>query len=550
MIKNSQPFYSKTTRLQNMNVPEVIRSQLEPGSPVRVMVGEAAGSLTQSTLDAGLGVNTRVPFIGNIPQKVAKAVNDTISGRGGDNIGTVEPPANAGNFTNGSGRNNGGDNGGGGGSKFERVPSGGGSSRLTARMDINNEPYKFELSTGIRCPAYSPFYHNATRYVSPLHITGINFRFPTDSFRLASYFRDVIAFHFTNAIQGAITFSLKYELLSGDNLAESMNVVMDALNVYFFFKSIMAYTMDSSNRNEGMIAIRDRFTPDTYNNYYKLEQILEGTPLPPNLVNICWYINNNFTNGPLPGSAIIKAATSRWSWDDGETDIQPDASALLDSVIALKGKQEFFGLLSRATNWTNPVLPGYPSTPLFDENFLTIWSNLPSYDSPSNTRRPSVTNFADDIVYNTYTNTLDGAAFAFTSIWDSGNQNWLPTLVTPREFAIDTFTIQFNRFSWYKGISATKAGFYGVPGEEIPGILYGKELAMCRGETFNLVTPSGINGRCNQSVLGVNSSTVTESAMQFADWLLSLNTIGKIEDRRQYGGNSNNNKQRKGKKNK
>jgi hypothetical protein len=58
------------------------------------------------------------------------------------------------------------------------------------------------------------------------------------------------------------------DLLTEVNINSYMNRCLSVCSVYYFWRSVIAFTNDPRNRNAGMDALRDRLTPDDYNNLY------------------------------------------------------------------------------------------------------------------------------------------------------------------------------------------------------------------------------------------------------------------------------------------
>jgi hypothetical protein len=456
-----------------------------------------------------------------IDQGVSKLYDVVSKGSSGGKGGKGSPP---------SGRTGG--NGKGGGNNNNNPHSyayRGGSARLS----YDAKPIEIRLNTGIKPNTYSSIFETGvSAYTSPLHLTICDFQIPSNSERLDAYFTKVVSFIFTNLLQQSVSFNLDVtNNLTPTKLKTALNSVLYCLGIYYFFNSILTFTENTQNRNEGMQALRTNLTAQDMSNLLDLKKILKGLPIPPNFISFMFYLNQSYTFTDTPGSPVMKLSFVPFS----STTKMPDSSVIASCVSGLltDDNKKIFSLLARCCpKWVGLELPDIAWNPLYDPNFNTIWSNLPAYDYNGTTERfaPEATNSSTPIKYVSWTNDLDGAAFALTCIHKTGTLTtsalWYPTFITP------------NKAFVYSGAKITNRVYFSMNG------LFDNSndqvvCAMQRLES-NLICPAvtGITAnihhfgsqRCEQ----VTGDSVTESSLKLLDYLMSMDTIGSIKDNRIY----------------
>lgn len=509
-----------------------------------------AGNATESTLNKVID-NT---LIGKIPgvnvlarkgaEKIAQTVNNQVASRTGrgsrsNPMGRMEPPSNT---SGGGGRGSGS-----GPRAYDNIPSGGGVNYPVHRVNFNSEPFNFILNTGIPANVYSPYHLEGTTSNISMILSGcaINIPTSTSTFYVADFVNKLVATYFSNAIQRAVSFSVGGNI-TGDSLMTWVNSIIDALHVYFYYKSILSYNNSPLNRNDAMLALRQSITADDLNNLYELERMLLASPLPPNLVNIIWWFNGNYTNGNLPGSCILKFQTVNATVDTTtkKMTLSPGWSTIMSS---LNSQRSFSNIIARATNWIMPELPSYPSLPVYDANWHTVFVNSPLSCTSSagySAFAPLVSTPTASIVYNTYTNDLDGAALSLCSIYDSSVNNWSPCVMRPKLLSDTSGSFFSNRWYYSQTSSTSAVGWY-----DALNSTSGQYANAC-GFTYNIATWSssgqtyatvGLNKPGSEPVFGVNTSSILQSALQFVEWLFSIDTIGYINDNRVYDSPNSNN---------
>lgn len=404
-------------------------------------------------------------------------------------------------------------------------------------LDYNAPPIEVNLDTGITPNTYSPLYHKSTySYSSPLHLTYAKFQIPTDlNTDVAVYFNSIISYLFTNSVQNAVSYSVNTSLLATTTLTGMLGALCNAIQVYYWYDSILMYTNNPLNKNEGMLALRQQISATDVNALSNLRRVLAGTPVPPNLFNLIYYLMQTYQTSDLPGSSLIKICPI----PNSTSNKYPDSSIIQTTLSSLLSYEDSFSLLSRACpEWVLGELPGSSVIPLHDEQFTTIWINLPyyHYKKASGVQTysfvgPAVVNTTQSSPYNSYSNTLDGAAYALFGLWNSTNSKWYPSFIIPitnnyQAYSdANNYTLT-NRMSYYVSDSnGSNPGLYDAYGS--------RELCLMRDETWQICSefvtqsPQAALNFGSQICLNVSASTVSDTALKLSDWLITFNKIGR-----------------------
>lgn len=508
---------------------------------IRANIANVAGNATETALSKAIDASNvaALPFVGNnlkntakaVASKVARNVNDGIR-RAGNNgtsnssnnasgMGEMKPPSPP----------NGGNNDGSASRQFDNVRSNGAYHPM-GRLATDPEPYTFELNTGIRAPVYAPLYQNSSLNGNiSMRLAAFGIAFTSDAFQVSSFVQTVITTVFYNAIQRAVSFSIGTTITSS-SLINWMNSLIPALNAYFWVKSILAYTSTPGNKNDAMISLRSTISASDLNYLYELERLLLGIPIPPNLVNYLWWMNGNYVDGQLPNSTICKMLTNTSSTLSYSTSTNLLSNTINWSTLisSLQTNAPVSVLVARAVpDWVKGVLPQYPSAPVYDSNWLTVFANIPVYcknlSQTTALNLPYINSPTTSWSYNSYTNTLDGAALAVSTVYDVTNSKWLPNIASVGSISDSANAGQYtNRLVYFSN------GWYDANYNNNGNItsLFTYFTGISNTE-WSIGYPPG-----SQIVLGVNESSVAQSSMQLAEWLFSMDSVGYTKDNRVY----------------
>lgn len=394
------------------------------------------------------------------------------------------------------------------------------------------EPKPVSLNTGVVPNTYVSDYMDAEENkCSPLHLSGARLTLPTDvSQTLYTFFQNVIAFELQTRAQANVGFNLNITTtFNSANILVAMNALIYALQVCYYFTSIITYCDNPDNKNEGMIYLRNKILADDLENLALLKRRLKSTPVPPNLLELVRYLHSNWYSGDTQGSPILKIVPEYF----GAEGLSGDFITTALDGLATTTNNEIFSLIRRAIpQWIPSSLPDVPIIPTYDANFLTIFANLPFtyWNTTTSTvgYQPSVSTADENISYNSFTNNLDGVAFALASVRNSASPGYYyPGLMIPTTDS--TVNNGGSRRSYYE-VSGTKRLF---------NTSQYAFLNRSRNETYYLsdltafTVSSGHNSgtdRCK----GVSANSIKETTLKAVEYLMSLDTIKRsvVPDRR------------------
>lgn len=390
-------------------------------------------------------------------------------------------------------------------------------------------PKAINLDSGIIPKTFSSEYSEAVENeCSPLHMTSSVFSFPTSATaKLFTYFNQEIVFMLQNKVQSNVSFNLPISSdFTAPQILSAFNALVYALQHYYYYKSIISYESLSSNKNQGMWYLRNQITANTIESLSRLEKRLMETPCPPRLNELLRYLMGNFFSSSSQGSPMIK-------FNPGLANNTMTNVADIDTAIAnlaLDANNKVFTLMRRAVpDWKLGTLFDVDYIPVYDPNFVTIFANASySYFNGTNVKVPTVATADTPIAYNTFTNTLDGIAFALTSPYVTADTNYSPGLFCPPAGS-NGGTFGLTRRSYY-----IVAGVKSMYAPELQNY-----LKRCRLETYNTkednitVVANHLFGADKCS--GVTANTINESCMDAIDYLMSWDTIIRVKQPSFYG---------------
>lgn len=381
-------------------------------------------------------------------------------------------------------------------------------------------PKAVRLNSGIMPNTYANDYmFTQLNLCAPMHIAGCSLQIPTaTTSALNNYFINNIAFDIQTRAQANVGFSLDIaNTLSSANLLTAFNTTIQALHIYFYYTSILSYESDPRNKNEGMINLRQGISPQLLSDLAQLGRRLEDTPVPPRIVQWIKYMNGNYLSGNSQGAPIIKLCfdpTVTYTF----TAVTPVQTALTNLVSPTNNA--VFGLIRRAIpHWKIGVLTDVPTLPSYDQNFKTVFANLPSAQVVGSAYQPAkqVANNTTSVSYNSYNNILDGVAYACSSVYNLASGAYEPGLVSPTITSTSAVTAD-SRLSWYT--NGTTKAWTPVSGSTF---LTASRAESSQYYTTGTETTAHLSGaeKCQL----VNSQSLTQTAQNTLDFLFELDSI-------------------------
>nr|QDH88376.1 MAG: hypothetical protein H4Bulk46395_000002 [Partitiviridae sp.] len=387
-------------------------------------------------------------------------------------------------------------------------------------------PRPVSLNSGVAPTCYAnDFMNPVLDSCSPMHMSSVIMGIPTTtSSVLGDYLQKTIAFDIQTRAQANINFNLDLTTaFSAAQIISSMNDVIRALQVYYFYASILSYESDTRNKNAAMISLRNSMTSQQISDVTSLGRRLEDTPCPPRIVQWVRYLSMNYLSGDTQGASILKIGHIY----NFETDTTLLASSL--ATLSTVANTNTFVLMRRAIpQWRIGTLYDVPAIPVYDKNFLTIFANLQAvtYDNVATQYiTPTVSNSASTIMYNSYNNRLDGAAYAMITPSYSGSAGFLT--------ASSAASIGSRKSYYFVG----SAGWYLSAAYSF--------LSVSRPETYKLLTPASasllkLHLPGAEMCQGVSGDSIVQTSKNFADFLFniqSISSVGKLTSFNKRGNN-------------
>lgn len=401
----------------------------------------------------------------------------------------------------------------GGGNGSVNIPQSSSSNSGYALSPAPN-PMPVSLNSGIQPNTYTSDYMEAMENkCSPLHMNCINFSIPADTFTLGAFFKSIIAFEFQSRAQAAVSFNINItSIFTTANILTAMNAILDAIQIYYWYSSILTYHSDPLNKNEGMIWLRQQITATDMENYYILKKRLEGTPIPPKMLELVRYLYSNFYSGPTQGSPILKLAPKAF------TTIGIAGSSLTTAVTNLdaSSNNEVYSIIRKCIpSWVKKELPDVPVGPCYDPNFLTIFYNLPFkvWNGTTDVNYPVAATADTAIDYCSWTNNLDGVAFALTGVYTS--PNYQPGLISAIKGALGSSRVSYYTVSSTPGLYDSNA---------LPFLVRSRNDTYYVSNTATYAVSSAhVPGtdKCQQ----VSWNSIKETAFKVMEYFMSLETI-------------------------
>lgn len=235
-----------------------------------------------------------------------------------------------------------------------------------------------------------------------------------------------ITMEWNRAIANRITWTGRVvALLTETNIVCYFNRCLQALAVYYYWRSVIAFTNDENNRNAGMDLLRDQLTPNDYNNLFNLRREIMQCAIPPFVHEFMFYMMGTYRQNELPTSPIMKLmphsfATSTDPFFSGAAATYNGKSSVDLARVNLDQIKEFSNVLSRAIGvWGGTEPFEYNSSPRVDPNYTTFWTNANYWcrNSTGTVAFPQMNDDQDELTYNIHTDAPNG---------------WLSAMVAPK----------------------------------------------------------------------------------------------------------------------
>jgi len=349
---------------------------------------------------------------------------------------------------------------------------------------------------------------------SPLHMSSVQLVLPLFG-PFKDYFKNTIAFDIQTRAQANVGFNLDIAgVLSAQNIQDGMTSVIKALQIYYYYASILSYESDTRNKNDGMTDLRKGITAQMISDLAQLGRRLEDTPCPPRIVEWVRYMNMTFLSGNTQGAPLIKTCFN----SEVQTSYTGHIINVLNELIGTTNSATFALMRRAIPKWRIGKLYDVPPLPVYDKNFMTIFANLPSTDRDpvgSVTRQSRVVANSDTVIqYNSYNNRLDGVAFAMGGVYDNALGGWVPGIT------ISNTGTNCSRRSWYT--NGTTSAWTNVTGT--PFLLAARQETYARA-LLSDTTESNYHLYGSDKCQGVTGNAMVQTAQNVLDYFFNIESI-------------------------
>jgi len=549
---------SKSTIIVRGKEKEIKYKAYDPASNLEV-IGQIARDfgprVVQGTRIGGVLGNV-IKFVSSQDgQELLRVVGDEAKKRfGGNNNSTKTSPSSGNNSTN---------FGGGKGKSKGKGMEDPGRNSAAGSVFTNMPPLSTSITTPISKRTLSEDLAQAKEEEPIMHITGARFALqvnePDDV--VYKWFNEVVAPDFQNLASLSVNYGINAEsVFSTDNLITYMNSIAYALQVYYFYVSIIAYELNiPHNKNAGMKWLRNQITQEDMYALEALSRTLRTLPIPPRLNDVCFFLQQPFKNSDCAFSSICKimpfgfnSTTAAHPLGFGTFD---STTRIVQHAINVLNTESLNVLSTKLANivpdWLDITLYSAGPVPVYNLTLCDIWANLPTYSVNSTfpgggrtVAYPSFQNAEVDgnntnVHYVSKSDNPDAIAIALFGIfkrnlWTTGTADYdrlRPGLIGPEVSyykQTDSQYLYCNNWSFFKKTNDTSAWFWPEFDDTnvIRNILItdiGKAAYFHNWECTFAEAKCRPAGYDNISYVTVENARY--SAKQLVEWIMNLETM-------------------------
>jgi len=323
-----------------------------------------------------------------------------------------------------------------------------------------------------------------------------------------------------------LNFAVDATTSSTSNLISYFNHVVEGLLAYYHYDSIINFASNPYNRNSGVNYLREGITFSELQNLQYLKSVLVTFPIPPRLIDLVWYMSQFYRSSEINSSALLKMVFFNSSYGAISSENYEDnnfsaGTNLLQATTNLVSMRNTASIIAKAfPEWTVTRLPGSMTTPLFDDQFNTLWSNSPEdvIVGTNVTTTPSSSTITGTVQYSSFVEEVDGLIYSLSSILhtastETGDNKWLPGILIPRRQTIATASHWTNRL-WFDSFNKVFRQSYGS--------------TRAHGAAgYTHVNNSGAGTQIipfkAEQILGVSCVTIQDTCESFLDFIFQYN---------------------------
>lgn len=313
----------------------------------------------------------------------------------------------------------------------------GGSRWNSSGLSLNNKPVDVKFKTDIAFTGILKYFLDGRDKSAPLimkyGVPGLLSR--SEDPNVMNLFNVAIWSEWNRELSKRIVANkFVAESFTASRILNMFNTFCQVLATYYFWSSVIAYTDDKRNRNEGMLYLRETLAPEEYLALYTLRRAIESSVIPPFLHTFMHKQMANYKQSHLPGSPLMKIMPFAFASSQTNvfTAIAVDADGNRPVTYAIKLLQdnsirELQDVMARAfPSWCNADCLDYVSNPYVDPDFTTMFVNMMYVgtrlvnNTPSLATVPFILNSDAAIVYNLHNDAPDGFIMAMQGINEPG----------------------------------------------------------------------------------------------------------------------------------
>lgn len=394
---------------------------------------------------------------------------------------------------------------------------------------LNRKPEEVKFRTGIIPPIFNPMFNQGNHLHSSLYISQMYLTLPTTG-DPETYWDSVLSVALQNKLQESVNFAVSLTDMSSARMKTYFNLILESLQVYYFILSILQYSSNPDNKNDGMTYLRKFIDAGVYSDLVNLEKVLEGLPIPNNFISLAYWLGSCYFQSDLPNGTVCKIVPFQM---DGFTASRMSVrlKSLLNSLSDpdMRSTSSLLGRCVPAWISDSKALPAPIMKAIYDPNFNTLWSNLSYKYTDAESAAvcgPSVLT-SDTAMYYVRENDLDGAVFGLFDFF-AYESNFAVHGMWQHLYTTGSST----RFNYEDGLGLVKTTDNSTTIYH-RGIYRGEaHVPVWNGETYSSTThnPPGYI-----RVQDVNVTTVSDATKKLLDWMFDIKSIKSLKTPAQRG---------------
>jgi hypothetical protein len=224
-----------------------------------------------------------------------------------------------------------------------------------------------------------------------------------------------------------------YQLWTEQKFHDYLNQMVFALQTYYTIDSVLSYNPPHGTYNRVLENLRQNLSEnaDVMNRQHALRRLLQGFACPPNILEVVRWLCQFHLLGSHPNSMVARISFGMFApanANDATCRILT-SSYLNDSYDATLGLLDLTDILAPLLkirpDWEITDLPLSQNHPTFDQNFVDLFCNMPTWQGSA--RFPGEAATETTFITCQIPEEMDGMLSAFYS-WDSNYSGFITTV--------------------------------------------------------------------------------------------------------------------------